>query len=167
MPGIFWVVPGAGIAAIIFAIWLARNVLQRSPGTPEMTRIGDMIFEGAWAFLKRQYTTIGWLSIVIAVVVGALVGVLGGHRGIEGITAFGIAWRTGIAFMAGAFCSAVSGFIGMIIAVKANARCASASQHSLRDAVNIALRGGAVPGFLIVALSLLGVTAIYFVRSSI
>jgi K(+)-stimulated pyrophosphate-energized sodium pump len=127
-----------------------------------MEEIGGMIFEGAWAFLKRQYSTIGWLSIIVAVVVGALVGLLGGQRGIAGITAFGIGWRTGVAFMAGALCSAVSGFVGMIIAVKANARCASASQHSLKEAVDVALRGGAVPGFLIVALSLLGVTAIYF-----
>jgi K(+)-stimulated pyrophosphate-energized sodium pump len=162
MPGIFWVVPAAGIVAIVFAILLARNVLKRSPGTPQMEEIGGMIFEGAWAFLKRQYSTIGWLSIVVAVAVGVLVGVLGGHRGIEGITAFGIAWRTGVAFIAGALCSAVSGFIGMIIAVKSNARCAHASQHSLKEAVDVALRGGAVPGFLIVALSLLGVTAIYF-----
>jgi K(+)-stimulated pyrophosphate-energized sodium pump len=162
MPGIFWIVPAAGIAAIIFAIILARDVLKRSQGTPEMARIGGMIFEGAWAFLKRQYTTIGWLSIVVAVVVGVLVGVLGGHRGIEGITAFGIAWRTAIAFIAGAFCSAISGFIGMYIAVKSNARCASASQSSLKEAVNVALRGGAVPGFLVVALSLLGVAVIYF-----
>jgi len=132
MPGIFWVVPGAGIVAILFAILLARSVLKRSPGTPRMEEIGGMIFEGAWAFLKRQYGTIGWLSIIVAVVVGTLVGVLGGQRGIEGITAFGIAWRTGVAFMAGALCSAVSGFVGMIIAVKSNARCASASQHSLR-----------------------------------
>jgi len=162
IPGIFWVVPAAGIIAILFAILLARNVLKRSPGTPRMEEIGGMIFEGAWAFLKRQYSTIGWLSIIVAVVVGTLVGVLGGQRGIEGITAFGIAWRTGVAFMAGALCSAVSGFVGMIIAVKSNARCASASQHSLKEAVDVALRGGAVPGFLIVALSLLGVTAIYF-----
>lgn len=162
MPVIFWVVPGAGVAAIIFAILLTRNVLRRSPGTPKMEEIGGMIFEGARAFLKRQYTTIGWLSIVVAVVVGALVGLLGGHRGIEGMDAFGIAWRTGIAFLAGAFCSAISGFIGMYVAVKSNARCASASQHSLNEAVKVALYGGAVPGFLIVALSLLGVTIIYF-----
>jgi len=162
MPGIFWVVPIAGIIAIIFAIFMARDVLKRSPGTPQMEEIGGMILEGAWAFLKRQYSTIGWLSIVVAVVVGVLVGVLGGHRGIEGITALGIGWRTAIAFIAGALCSAVSGFIGMIIAVKANARCANASRHSLKEAVNVALRGGAVPGFLIVALSLLGVTVIYF-----
>jgi K(+)-stimulated pyrophosphate-energized sodium pump len=162
MPGIFWIVPAAGIAAIVFAIILARDVLKRSQGTPEMAQIGDMIFEGAWAFLKRQYTTIGWLAIVVAVVVGVLVGILGGHRGIEGITAFGIAWRTAIAFIAGAFCSAISGFIGMYIAVKSNARCASASQSSLKEAVDVALRGGAVPGFLVVALSLLGVAVIYF-----
>ena len=153
MPGIFWVVPAAGIVAIIFAILMARSVLKRSPGTAKMEEIGGMIFEGAWAFLKRQYSTIGWLAIIVAVVVGVLVGVLGGHRGIEGITALGIAWRTAVAFIAGALCSAVSGFVGMIIAVKANARCASASQRSLKEAVNVALRGGAVPGFLVVALS--------------
>lgn len=162
MPGIFWIVPGAGIVAIIFAVLLARDVLRRPPGTRQMEKIGGMIFEGAWAFLKRQYGTIGWLSIIVAIIVGALVGLLGGHRGIEGISAFGIAWRTAVAFIAGALCSAISGFVGMIVAVKANARCASASQRSLREAVDVALKGGAVPGFLIVALSLLGVTAIYF-----
>ena len=162
MTGIFWVVPAAGIAAIIFAIVMARDVLKRSPGTTRMEEVGAMIFEGAWAFLKRQYSTIGWLAIVVAVAVGILVGLLGGHRGIEGITPVGIAWRTAIAFIAGAFCSGVSGFIGMIIAVKSNSRCAHASRHSLKEAVEVALRGGSVPGFIVVALSLLGVTAIYF-----
>jgi K(+)-stimulated pyrophosphate-energized sodium pump len=161
MPGIFWVVPAAGVIAIIFAIIMARDVLKRSPGTPKMEEIGAMIFEGAWAFLKRQYSTIGWLAIVVAIVVGILVGLLGGHRGLEGITATGIAWRTAIAFIAGALCSGISGFIGMIIAVKTNTRCAYAAHSSLREAVNVALRGGAVPGFLVVALSLLGVAAIY------
>ena len=162
MTGIFWVVPAAGVAAIIFAIVMARDVLKRSPGTARMEEVGAMIFEGAWAFLKRQYSTIGWLAIVVAVAVGILVGLLGGHRGIEGITPVGIAWRTAIAFIAGAFCSGVSGFIGMIIAVKSNSRCAHASRHSLKEAVEVALRGGSVPGFIVVALSLLGVTAIYF-----
>ncbi len=162
MPGLFWIVPAAGVIAILFIVFLARDVLKRSPGTPQMQEIGGMIFEGAWAFLKRQYSTIGWISIVTAIAVAVLVGVLGGHRGIEGMTALGIAWRTGVAFIAGALCSAVSGFVGMIVAVKANVRCAAASQSSLKEAVNVALRGGAVPGFLIVALSLLGVTVIYF-----
>jgi K(+)-stimulated pyrophosphate-energized sodium pump len=162
MPGIFWMVPIAGLVTVIFAILMARNVLRRDPGTPKMKEIGDMIFEGAWAFLKRQYSTIGILSLVVAVVIGVLVALLGGQRGIEGMTAFGIGWRTGVAFLVGAFCSAISGFIGMYIAVKSNVRCAAGAQKSLTEAVTIALRGGAVSGFLITALSLIGVTAIFF-----
>jgi K(+)-stimulated pyrophosphate-energized sodium pump len=162
MPGIFWVVPVAGVIAILFAIWLAMGILRRSPGTPEMAKVGEMIYEGAWAFLKRQYFTIGVLAIVVAIIVSVLVGLLGGNRGIEGVTEFGIGWRTGVAFLLGALCSCISGFIGMIIAVKSNSRCAAASQKSLNEAVQVALRGGAVPGFLVVALSLIGVTVIYF-----
>ncbi|MBM3174430.1 MAG: sodium-translocating pyrophosphatase [Chloroflexi bacterium] len=162
MPGIFWIVPIAGIATVLFAIYLAVNVLRRDPGTPKMKEIGDMIFEGAWAFLKRQYSTIGALSVVVAVIIGILVALLGGEKGIEGMTAFEIGWRTAVAFLVGALCSGVSGFIGMYIAVKSNVRCAAAAQKNLTEAVNVALRGGAVSGFLITALSLLGVTGIFF-----
>jgi K(+)-stimulated pyrophosphate-energized sodium pump len=162
MPGIFWLVPVAGLVTVIFAIVLARNVLRRDPGTPKMKEIGDMIFEGAWAFLKRQYSTIGIFSLGIAVIIGFLVAVLGGSEGIEGMTAFGIGWRTAVSFLVGAFCSAISGFIGMYIAVKSNVRCAAGAQKSLKEAVTVALRGGAVSGFLITALSLLGVTGIFF-----
>ena len=162
MPGIFWMVPIAALITVIFAALLARNVLRRDAGTPKMKEIGDMIFEGAWAFLKRQYSTIGILSLVIAIIIGILVALLGGEKGIEGMTAFGIGWRTAVAFLVGAFCSAISGFIGMYIAVKANVRCAAGAQKSLTEAVTVALRGGAVSGFLITALSLIGVTAIFF-----
>jgi K(+)-stimulated pyrophosphate-energized sodium pump len=162
MPGIFWMVPIAALITVIFAALLARNVLRRDAGTPKMKEIGDMIFEGAWAFLKRQYSTIGILSLVIAVIIGVLVALLGGEKGIEGMTAFGIGWRTAVAFLVGAFCSAISGFIGMYIAVKSNVRCAAGAQKSLTEAVTVALRGGAVSGFLITALSLIGVTAIFF-----
>jgi len=162
MPGIFWLVPVAGLVTVIFAILMARNVLRRDPGTPKMKEIGDMIFEGAWAFLKRQYSTIGILSVVIAVIIGVLVALLGGEKGIEGMTAFGIGWRTAVSFLVGAICSGVSGFVGMYIAVKSNVRCAAGAQKSLKEAVTVALRGGAVSGFLITALSLIGVTAIFF-----
>ncbi len=162
MPGLFWLVPIAGLITIIFAIMLARNVLRSDAGTPKMKEIGDMIFEGAWAFLKRQYSTIGILALVVAVIIGVLVALLGGQKGIEGVTAFGIGWRTAVAFLVGAICSGVSGFVGMYIAVKSNVRCAAGAQKNLTRAVTIALRGGAVSGFLITALSLLGVTAIFF-----
>jgi len=161
MPGIFWVVPAAGVITVIFAILLARNVLKRSMGTPEMKEIGDIIFQAAWAFLKRQYTTIAIYSVAIAIIIGVLVGVLGGTE-VQGLSPLDIGWRTGVAFLVGAVCSAVAGFIGMYIAVKSNVRCAAAAQKSLTEAVNVALRGGAVSGFLITALSLIGVTVIFF-----
>jgi K(+)-stimulated pyrophosphate-energized sodium pump len=161
MPGIFWIVPVSGVLTVIFAIVLARNVLKRPTGTPKMKEIGDIIFQGAWAFLKRQYTTIAMYSVVIAIVIGVLVAILGGTE-VEGLSEFDIGWRTAIAFLVGAFCSGLAGFIGMYIAVKSNVRCAAAAQKSLTEAVNVALRGGAVSGFLITALSLIGVTIIFF-----
>jgi len=161
MPGIFWIVPIAGVLTIIFAILLARNVLSRPTGTPKMKEIGDIIFQGARAFLKRQYTTIAIYSVAIAIIIGVLVGVLGGTE-VKGLTPLGIGWRTSVAFLVGAFCSGLAGFIGMYIAVKSNVRCAAAAQKNLTEAVNVALRGGAVSGFLITALSLIGVTVIFF-----
>ena len=103
IPSIFWIVPVAGILTIVFALLLIRNVLGRDPGTPKMREIGDVIFEGAWAFLKRQYSTIGLLSLLVAVIIGVLVALLGGQKGIEGMTAAGIGWRTSVAFLIGAF----------------------------------------------------------------
>ena len=161
LPGIFWIVPAAGVVTLIFALFLARNVLARPTGTPKMKEIGDIIFQGAWAFLKRQYSTIAIYSIVIAIIIGVLVGVLGGTE-VVGYSQLDIAWRTGVAFLVGAICSGLAGFIGMYIAVKSNVRCAAAAQKSLTEAVNVALRGGAVSGFLITALSLIGVTVIFF-----
>jgi K(+)-stimulated pyrophosphate-energized sodium pump len=161
LPGIFWIVPAAGVITIIFAALLARNVLKRPIGTPKMKEIGDIIFQGAWAFLKRQYSTISMYSVAIAIIIGVLVGVLGGTE-VKGMSQLDIGWRTGVAFLVGAFCSGLAGFIGMFIAVKSNVRCAAAAQKSLSEAVNVALRGGAVSGFLITALSLIGVTVIFF-----
>jgi len=161
MPGLFWIVPAAGLITVIFAIFLAKSVLSKPTGTPKMKEIGDIIFKGAWAFLKRQYRTITIYSVCIAIIIGVLVGILGGTP-LKGYSGFDIGWRTAVAFLVGAFCSGVAGFIGMYIAVKSNVRCAAAAQRSLTEAVNVALRGGAVSGFLITALSLIGVTAIFF-----
>jgi K(+)-stimulated pyrophosphate-energized sodium pump len=162
MPGIFWIVPALGIGAILYALLMARNVLGQATGTPQMRQVGGMIFEGARAFLRRQYGTIAAISVLAAVIMGALLGGLGSSAGVAGISAFGIAWRTAVAFMAGAICSGTAGFIGMYVAVQANVRCASASQRSLPAAILVALHGGSVSGFLVVSLSLLGVTAMYF-----
>jgi K(+)-stimulated pyrophosphate-energized sodium pump len=161
LPGIFWIVPIAGVLTVVFAILLAMNVMKRPTGTPKMKEIGDIIFQGAWAFLKRQYSTIAMYSVAIAIIIGVLVGILGGTE-VQGMSNFSIGWHTSVAFLVGAICSGLAGFIGMYIAVKSNVRCAAAAQKSLSDAVNVALRGGAVSGFLITALSLIGVTVIFF-----
>jgi K(+)-stimulated pyrophosphate-energized sodium pump len=161
MPLIFWVVPASGVIAILFAFYLARNVLNQPTGSPKMVEVGDIIYQGTRAFLRRQYGTIAVISAVAAVVVGVLLGFLSRNTGIPGIDSLGIAWRTALAFLTGALCSGLTGFIGMYVAVRSNVRCASASQRCLRDAMLVALHGGAVSGFLVVALSLLGVTVIY------
>src|SRR4030042_293346 len=80
LPGLFWVVPAAGVLAVLFAGYLIRDVLRRDPGTKEMQEIGNMILEGAKAFLKRQYTTIAILSVFIAIIIGLLVGFLQGEE---------------------------------------------------------------------------------------
>ncbi|MEK7281321.1 MAG: sodium/proton-translocating pyrophosphatase, partial [Chloroflexota bacterium] len=159
-----WVVPVSGLLSILFVLFLIRDVLRRDQGTPEMREIGGMILEGAMAFLKRQYTTIGLLALVTALVVGGVLGLLASPKELEelDISAWGIFSLTAVAFLAGAFCSALSGFVGMYIAVKSNVRCAAAARKGLNEAITTAIRGGAVAGFLIVALSLLGVTAMFY-----
>ena len=77
MPRIFWIVPAFGIGAILYALLMARNVLGQATGTPQMRQVGDMIFEGARAFLRRQYGTIAAISVLVAVIMGALLGGLG------------------------------------------------------------------------------------------
>jgi K(+)-stimulated pyrophosphate-energized sodium pump len=150
-------IPAASAAAVLFAVWLAFDVLRRDRGTKEMQEVAGTILEGANAFLSRQYRTIGMLSIVTAVVVGVIVGLFK-ESGEVGVL-------TGIAFVVGALASGVSGYIGMSIAVRANGRTAAAAQHSLDQAINTALRGGAVSGFLVVALSLIGVASIFAIYS--
>jgi len=166
--GLIWAVPIAGVGAILFALFLARDVLRRDTGTPQMQDIAARIFEGAMAFLRRQYSTIALLAIVAAVLVGILLALLSKTEvdGVPGITTadkVGLGWRTGVAFLVGAFCSGLAGFIGMFISVKANLRtAAAAARGGLREAITVSLRGGAVSGFLIVALSLLGVSGIFY-----
>ncbi|HCU73602.1 MAG: sodium-translocating pyrophosphatase [Chloroflexi bacterium] len=122
---------------------------------------GDRIYSGATAFLKRQYRTIAWMTIVGAGLLAVLLLFYGANEE-KGIEAVDLAWRTGVSFLVGAFLSALSGVIGMIIAVKTNVRTASAATRSLGDALTIALRGGAVSGILIVGLSLLGVFGLFW-----
>jgi K(+)-stimulated pyrophosphate-energized sodium pump len=152
----------AGIIAVLFAIYLARDVLSRDAGTPEMQAVAGTIFEGAVAFIRRQYTTIFILAVVGVAVITAVITVFETQDVADtDIFGFDLGWRTGAAFFVGALCSMASGIIGMYISVKANVRTAAAARRSLVEAVQVAMRGGAVSGFLVVALSLLGVYGIF------
>src|SRR5262249_48776800 len=142
-----------GLLAVAFAAYLARDVLSRDKGTSAMQEVAGMIFEGAMAFLQRQYRTIAIFAVIAAVLIGLLLGWLSGNQE--------LAVQTSIAFLLGAFCSGLAGFIGMYVAVQANVRTAAAAQRSLKEAIVVSLRGGAVSGFLVVALSLLGVLGVF------
>ena len=148
----------AGLIAIAFALFLARDVLRRDTGTKEMEAVAATIFEGAVAFIRRQYVTIAVLALVGAVAIGLLISVFE-TKDVADTDIFGpeLGIRTAIAFLVGAACSMASGIIGMYISVKANVRTAAAARRSLVEAVQVAMRGGAVSGFLVVSLSLLGV----------
>jgi K(+)-stimulated pyrophosphate-energized sodium pump len=161
---ITWVIPVAGIAAIAFALYLAWDVLRSDIGTPAMQDIAGTIYEGAIAFIRRQYQTIALLAIGGAVVIGLVIGIVETEEVADtSVSGFDLGWRTALAFLVGAACSMASGIIGMYISVKSNLRTAAAAQHSLVRAVQVAMRGGAVSGFLVVALSLLGVYGIFAV----
>ena len=176
---LIWIVPVSGFAAVFFAAYLAWDVLRRDTGTDSMREISDMIFEGAMAFLARQYRTIAFMALLTAVALFLIVG--GVSQGVKAIVFDGGSitfgeevvgrWEEGlltaIAFLVGAFCSALAGYIGMYIAVRSNIRTAAAAQVSLKEAITVSLRGGAVSGFLVVALSLLGVSGIFAVYSSL
>ena len=158
-----WIIPIAGIAAVLFAIYLARWVIAQDQGTQAMQDVAATIYEGAVAFIRRQYVTIAVLAVFASVIIGAIIAVvntpeLTDTKGVYGVQ---LGVYTAVAFLVGATCSMASGIIGMFISVKANLRTAAAARHSLVGAVQVAMRGGAVSGFLVVALSLLGVYGIF------
>jgi K(+)-stimulated pyrophosphate-energized sodium pump len=160
---LYWIIPIAGITAILFAAYLARDVLARDTGTQAMVDVADTIREGADAFVKRQYTTIAVLAVVASVIIGIVIALVEGPAvaDVPGLAGVPIGILTGIAFLVGAGCSMLSGIIGMTISVRSNVRTASAARRSLVEAVQVAMRGGAVSGFLVVSLSLLGVWGIF------
>ena len=151
-----WIVPAAGILAVLVAAYLAWDVMRRDTGPSAMQEVASTIYEGAVAFLNRQYRTISMLAIVAAVLIAVLLALL--SRTGDPVS---IAWHTAVAFVFGAVCSGLAGFIGMLVAVRSNLRTAAAARRSLGDALTVALRGGAVSGLLVVALSLLGVFVLF------
>ncbi|HEY7557051.1 MAG TPA: sodium-translocating pyrophosphatase [Candidatus Binatia bacterium] len=147
--------------SLLFAVYLARFVLQQNMGTDKMQEISNAIKEGAEAFLSRQNRTITLFSVVLAVLIFFLYAFVRAPSPADPVPPVQMAFWTTLSFVLGALCSVIAGYIGMWVSIRANIRTAAAVRSSLNAGLRIALRGGAVSGLFVVAMSLLGVGGLY------
>jgi K(+)-stimulated pyrophosphate-energized sodium pump len=138
-----------GLLSIAYAVWAIQSVLQADAGSAKMQEISAAVREGAQAYLKRQYTTIGLVGVVIFLIVGYFLG-----------------WLVGIGFAIGAILSGAAGFIGMNVSVRANVRTAQAAISSLGAGLELAFKSGAITGLLVAGLALLGVSVYFAILTS-
>ncbi len=138
------------IIAIVYGLLLARSILKKSAGNEKMQGIANAIAEGAKAYLNRQYKTIGIIAAVLFFVLW-----------------WGLGIKSAAGFIFGAFLSALAGYIGMNVSVRANVRTTEAARGGLSEALGVAFKGGAVTGLLVVGLALLGVSTLYALTGDI
>jgi len=156
------------VLGLVFAIGLARWVLANDRGTSAMQEISNAIQQGAEAFLRRQNATIAKIAVPVAIAIYGLYAFLRMQNPQDPVKdPKELAVWTTISFAFGALCSIIAGYVGMWVSIRSNIRTASAARTSLNRALQIAMRGGAVSGFFVVAMSLLGVGGLFaIVRSS-
>jgi K(+)-stimulated pyrophosphate-energized sodium pump len=159
------IIYGVVIVSAAVIIYLFRYILKQGKGTQQMQDISNAIRDGAMAFLNRQYKTISLIAVISLVVISAAV-FFGNYAkgGVDPINnSLIITIHTSIAFIVGAFCSALSGYIGMFMSINSNIRAAEGARTSLDKALQIAFKGGAVTGLAVTTLSLLGVSTLFLI----
>jgi K(+)-stimulated pyrophosphate-energized sodium pump len=147
---LLYLAPLAGLLSLVFAGIFAKNVLKNDPGTPEMQKIAGAIQEGAMAYLNRQYKTIAIVAVILAVIIFIA---LPNENSLNA--------KTTIGFLAGAVSSALAGYIGMNVSVRANVRTANKAKEGVKEAMDVAFKGGAVTGMAVVGLALLGTSGFF------
>jgi K(+)-stimulated pyrophosphate-energized sodium pump len=140
----------AGLLAVLYGALQTASLMREPAGNEKMREIAAAIQEGAQAYLRRQYTTIAMVGVVILVVIFFLIG-----------------WREALGFLIGAFLSGLAGFAGMLISVRANVRTAQAASESLAKGLSLAFRSGAVTGMLVAGFALLGVAGYYAILTGV
>src|SRR5665648_556464 len=150
-----WAIIAAVVAvvALAYAAWTASQVTKREVGTERMREIMELIQQGAMAFLRREYSVLVWFVLVVAIAI-AVVGF---------IWDVGLGWQTSIAYLTGSILSASAGYLGMLIATRANARTAHAARTGLAPALDVAFKGGSVMGMVVGGLGLMGVSMIWLI----
>ena len=150
-----WAIIAAVVAvvALAYAAWTASQVTKREVGTERMREIMELIQQGAMAFLRREYSVLVWFVLVVAIAI-AVVGF---------IWDVGLGWQTSVAYLTGSLLSASAGYLGMLIATRANARTAHAARTGLAPALDVAFKGGSVMGMVVGGLGLLGVSMIWLI----
>lgn len=152
---------GISVLGLLFAWYLTRDVMSRDTGTPAMREISDAIKAGAEAFLRRQNRTIAYLSVALAALIYILYAFVRTPNEHDPASAGMLALWTTVSFVLGAACSVAAGYMGMWVAIRTNIRTAAAATKGMNGALQTALRGGAVSGFFVVAMSLLGVAGLF------
>ena len=142
---LLYVAIACGVIAVLYGIFTSRQVLGMSPGNARMVEVAAAIQEGAGAYLRRQYTTIAIVGVIVAIIIGIFLKPL-----------------SAVAFLIGAILSGSAGFIGMNISVRANVRTAEAARKSLQSGLTTAFRAGAVTGLLVAGLALLAISVLFW-----
>src|ERR1039457_5858151 len=152
---------GISILGLLFAVYLISDVLKRDTGSAKMQEISNAIKQGAEAFLRRQNRTILWLALCLAAFIYIMYAFIRTPTVNDPASQSQLALWTTLSFVLGALCSVAAGYMGMWVAIRSNIRTAAAATKGMNGALQTALRGGAVSGFFVVAMSLLGVAGLF------